>query len=116
MASGFKSQFAGNFNWDIVGASPNIPEENYSARFHSVTFSNEGNDRCYFDQRKLNIDFKYTLKTNPITYDANGGTGAPAAQTKYYNVDTTLSFKANIGSSPNGTYACSAWLNAVRIK
>ena len=91
LASGFKSQFAGNFNWDIVGASPNIPEDNYSARFHSVTWSNEGNDRCYFDERKLNIDFKYTLKTNPITYDANGGTGAPAAQTKYYNVDTTLS-------------------------
>ena len=91
LASGFKSQFAGNFNWDIVGASPNIPEENYSARFHSVTWSDEGNDRCYFDQRKLNIDFKYTLKTNPITYNASGGTGAPASQTKYYNVDTTLS-------------------------
>lgn len=32
-----------------------------------------------------------TLKTYPITYDANGGTGAPAAQTKNHGTALTLS-------------------------
>lgn len=89
--SRYKDKIYENFTWDLVGGSANIPEENYSAKFHPVTGSTEGNDRCYYDTRKLNVDFKYKIKSYTITYDADGGTGAPESQTKYYGTNINLS-------------------------
>lgn len=57
-----------------------------------------------------------TLRESGLKVSAGGYCSTSMNYILDANVDTTLSFKANIGSSPNGTYACSAWLNAVRIK
>ena len=91
LAPGYESKIYDYFTWDLLGASQNIPEENYSAKFHMVTWSTEGNDRCYYDGRKLDVDFKYKIKSYTITYDADGGTGAPESQTKYYGTNINLS-------------------------
>ena len=91
LVDGYVSQLSGVFNWDIIGTSPNITNNNYSAQFHSKTFSGEDIESPYYDNRTLKIDFKYNIKSYPITYDASGGVGVPTTQTKYYNVDTTIS-------------------------
>ena len=63
------------------------------------------------------------VETYTITYNANGGTGAPASQTKTYNVNLTLSsaipsktytltYNANGGSvSPSGKTLACAFVN-----
>lgn len=48
----------------------------------------ENNDNV-LDQ--LTISVKVTSPSYTISYNANGGTGAPSSQTKYYNEDLTLS-------------------------
>ena len=91
LADGYKSQFSGDFNWDMIDAYPNTPESNYDADWNSADESAEGRNKHWFDNRTLYVDFKYTRKTSTITYNANGGTGAPATQTKYYGYNINLS-------------------------
>ena len=91
LADGYKSQFVGDFNWDMIDAYPNTPESNYDAKWNSASESAEGRNKHWFSDRTLYVDFKYTRKTSTITYNANGGTGAPATQTKYYGYDINLS-------------------------
>ena len=91
LADGYKSQFVGDFNWDMIDAYPNTPESNYDAKWNSADESAEGRNKHWFSDRTLIVDFRYTRKTSTITYNANGGTGAPATQTKYYGYDINLS-------------------------
>lgn len=53
----------------------------------------------------------YTVPTYTVTYDANGGTGAPAAQTKTQGTALTLSTtkptKASVVTNPTGTITIS---------
>ncbi len=91
LMDGYASKFAGNFNWDMIDAYPNTPVENYDAKWNDAGESAEGRNHFWFDNRTLNVDFKYKIKSYTITYDADGGTGAPASQTKYYNTNINLS-------------------------
>ena len=91
LMDGYATKFAGDFNWDMIGAYPNTPEENYDARWNDAGEGAEGRSHFWFDNRTLNVDFKYLIKSYTITYDANGGTGAPASQTKYYGTNINLS-------------------------
>ena len=91
LADGYKSQFSGDFNWDMIDAYPNTPESNYDAKWNSADESAEGRNKHWFSDRTLIVDFRYTRKTSTITYNANGGTGAPATQTKYYGYNINLS-------------------------
>ena len=91
LADGYKSQFSGDFNWDMIDAYPNTPESNYDAKWNSASESAEGRNKHWFSDRTLIVDFRYTRKTSTITYNANGGTGAPATQTKYYGYNINLS-------------------------
>ena len=91
LADGYKSQFVGDFNWDMIDAYPNTPESNYDAKWNSASESAEGRNKHWFSDRTLIVDFRYTRKTSTITYNANGGTGAPATQTKYYGYNINLS-------------------------
>ena len=91
LADGYKSQFSGDFNWDMIDAYPNTPESNYDAKWNSADESAEGRNKHWYSDRTLIVDFKYTRKTSTITYNANGGTGAPATQTKYYGYNINLS-------------------------
>ncbi len=44
-----------------------------------------------WEHGNITLYAQWTPKTYTVTYNANGGSGAPAAQTKKYNVDLTLS-------------------------
>lgn len=74
------------FTWDLLDSCDNIPSKNYSATLNTTSA-----DRYFYENRKLNIDFKYRIKSYKINYYAEGGTGAPASQTKYYGNDIQLS-------------------------
>lgn len=91
LADGYKSQFSGNFNWDMIDSYPNTPESNYAAKYNRADESAEGRNKIWYSDRTLYVDFRYTRKTSTITYNANGGTGAPATQTKYYGYNINLS-------------------------
>ena len=91
LMDGYATKFAGDFNWDMIGAYPNTPEENYDARWNDAGEGAEGRSHFWFDNRTLNVDFKYKINSYTITYDADGGTGAPGSQTKYYGTNINLS-------------------------
>lgn len=58
-----------------------------------------------YGSSKFSAEITYSKKTYSVTYDANGGTGAPSAQTKTYGVALTL--RTGIptkGDSPAGSY------------
>ncbi len=88
LTPGYKSSVSGNFHWTMLDASPNMPLSSYSAKFWSVTFDHV--DRCYYDDWKIDIIFSYTLNHWNVKYNANGGSGAPATQTKWHGVPLTL--------------------------
>ena len=46
----------------------------------------------YTGNANLTLYAVWSAKTYTITYNANGGTGAPSSQTKYYNQGLTLSY------------------------
>lgn len=48
----------------------------------------EGTSSTYSDKLTVNVP---TLQSYTVSYDANGGSGAPASQTKYYGKDLILS-------------------------
>lgn len=45
----------------------------------------------YCDTRKFWIEFFYDVNEYTVSYNANGGSGAPSSQTKFYGSDLTLS-------------------------
>ena len=45
----------------------------------------------YCDTRVFWIEFFYDVNEYTVSYNANGGSGAPSSQTKYYGYDLTLS-------------------------
>ncbi len=53
--------------------------------------SNQSKVNHLFDLNKTRILYRYSDEIFSITYNPNGGTGAPSAQTKIYGSDITLS-------------------------
>lgn len=86
LLSNYESDIFGYFTWDLLDSCANIPSKNYSATLNTTSA-----DRNYYENRKLNVDFKYKINSYTVNYHAEGGTGAPASQTKYYGVDLQLS-------------------------
>ena len=85
----YRSSISKTFTWDLLGSMPNMPEDSYTSRYHSPTW--EDIETSYHDEREIDIVFKYTLNHYPVEYNANGGSNAPASQTKWYGVGLTLS-------------------------
>jgi len=52
----------------------------------------------------ITIPVKVTANTYIISYDANGGSGAPSSQTKYYGTDITLSSTKPVGKTYTVTF------------
>ncbi len=52
----------------------------------------------------ITIPVKVTANTYIISYDANGGSGAPSSQTKYYGTDITLSSIKPVGKTYTVTF------------
>lgn len=99
--SEYLSSITGEFTYDIVKASKNISERLYYDHVHGSKNGEmyrwnsyqESSDEyiCYCKDREINVDFVYRIKSYSVKYDANGGSGTPDEQTKYYGIDIDLS-------------------------
>ncbi len=65
----------------------------YSEPMDTVSKYDESKDGKldYCDNRKFWVEYFYDINEYTITFNANGGSGAPEAQTKYHGFDLTLS-------------------------
>lgn len=61
---------------------------NTAANGSGTDYSSGGN---YTANANVTLYAKWSLNTYPVTYNANGGSGAPAGQTKTYGTNLTLS-------------------------
>ena len=103
--SDYLSSISGVLCYDaLVGTYKNTPSSPrcYSYNFHNTTYSeamdspskyDESKDGKldYCDTRKFWIEFFYDVNEYTVSYNANGGSGAPSSQTKFYGSDLTLS-------------------------
>lgn len=64
----------------------------------------------------IDVATSISLKESGLKVSAGGYCSTAMNYILNANEATTITFKANIGYNPNGTYACKAWLYAVRIK
>lgn len=87
--SNYRSSISKTFDWDLLDSMLNMPKDSYTSRYHSPTW--EDIERGYYDEREIDIVFKYTLNNYLIEYNANGGSNPPADQTKWYGIDLELS-------------------------
>ena len=105
LTDGYQSSVSGRLCFDsLVGSIENLPSSPrcYSYDYHNTDYSedmdtvskydeNKHGKLDYCDTRKFWVEYFYDRKEYTITYNANGGTGAPASQTKVYGYDLTLS-------------------------
>ena len=87
--SDYRSSISKTFEWNLLDSMPNMPEDSYTSRYHSPTW--EDIEESYYDEREIDIVFRYTLNHYTVEYNANGGSNPPTDQTKWYGVDLTLS-------------------------
>ena len=87
--SEYRSSISKTFEWDLLDSMLNMPEDSYTARYHSPTW--EDIETEYYNEREIDIVFKYTLNNYLIEYNANGGSNPPDDQTKWYGIDLELS-------------------------
>ena len=85
---------------------PSWTGRNFIGWAKSSTGSVEYQPRAsYSGNANLNLYAKWELQTWEVTYDANGGSGAPSAQTKIYGENLTLSkVKPSKTSQSAGSY------------
>ncbi len=105
LRSEYKSSISGRFCYDaLVGEYENCPS---SPRCHEYdlhqtdwsedmsrwsTYKESKHGRIdWCDNRKFWVEYFYDINEYTITYNANGGSGAPESQTKYHGYDLALS-------------------------
>ena len=105
LRSDYQSTVSGRLCYDaLVGTYKNTPSSPrcYSYDYHNTTYSEDMDSPSKFDEskdgkldycdtRKFWIEFFYDVNEYTVSYNANGGSGAPSSQTKYYGYDLTLS-------------------------
>lgn len=105
LRTGYSSSFSGRLCFDsLVGKYANTPSSprcyeydlvntSYSEAMDSVSKYDESKDGKldYCNNRVFWVEYLYDIKEYTITYNANGGTGAPESQTKHHGYDLTLS-------------------------
>lgn len=104
LKEGYQSSISGHFSWTWVGKYENMPSSPrcYSYNYVNTPWSEDMGEHSTYKESKdgkldycINrvcyIDYYYDLKEYTISYHANGGTGAPETQTKYYGYTLTLS-------------------------
>ena len=101
----YKSSVSGNFCYEsLMGSCKNCPT---SPRCHSYdlhqtdwsedmgtwsTYKESKHGRIdWCDNREFWVEYFYDIKEYTISYNANGGSGAPSSQTKFHDYDLTLS-------------------------
>lgn len=105
LRSDYQSTVSGRLCYDaLVGTYKNTPSSPrcYSYKYHNTPYSEDMDSPSKYDESKHGkldycdtrvfwIEFFYDIKEYTITYNANGGSGAPSSQTKYHGTDLTLS-------------------------
>ncbi len=129
LRSEYKSSISGRFCYDaLVGEYENCPS---SPRCHEYdlhqtdwsedmsrwsTYKESKHGRIdWCDNRKFWVEYFYDINEYTITYNANGGSGAPESQIKYHGYDLTLSDTVPTRSGYTfkgwGTYASDTSVN-----
>ena len=128
LKEGYQSSISGNFSWTWVGKYKNMPSSPrcYSYNYVNTPWSEDMGEYSTYKESKdgkldycINrvcyIDYYYDIKEYTISYHANGGTGAPETQTKYYGYDLSLSdivpTRSGYTFAGWGTYASDATPN-----
>ena len=100
LRSGYQSSITGTFTYDVLDIEENVDSRLYYD-YHHGSHQGEMKDRKsysesskdyldYCDNREIKVDFYYDLNKYTINFNANGGSGAPSAVTKYYGETVTL--------------------------
>ncbi|MBO4309025.1 MAG: InlB B-repeat-containing protein [Clostridia bacterium] len=122
---GYNSALTGNFSYSWLGASENIGKNAFGYNYVNTPASEPMKDWSTFHEdkhgkldycinRTVVVNFYYTLQEYTVTYDANGGEGAPASQKKYYGVSLTLSDTVPVrGGYAFAGWATNSWSNTV---
>ena len=119
LRSGYQSSITGKFTYDVLDIEENVDSRLYYD-YHPGSHRGEMKDRKsysesskdyidYCDNREINVDFYYDLNKYTITFNANGGSGAPSSVTKYYGetvaLPTTTPTRSGYTFSGWGTYS-----------
>ena len=121
LTNGYQSSVFGRLCYDsLVGSVENMPSSPrcYSYDYHNTDTSDDMDPLSkydeskhgklkYCDNRKIWVEYFYDRQEYTITYNANGGTGAPSSQTKVYGYDLILNDTAptRSGTSSSSTSA-----------
>lgn len=100
LRSGYQSSITGTFTYDVLDIEENVDSRLYYD-YHPGSHRGEMKDRKsysesskdyldYCDSREIKVDFYYDLNKYTISFNANGGSGAPSSVTKYYGETLTL--------------------------
>ena len=100
LRSGYQSSITGTFTYDVLDIEENVDSRLYYD-YHPGSHRGEMKDRKsysesskdyldYCDNREIKVDFYYDLNKYTISFNANGGSGAPSSVTKYYGETLTL--------------------------
>ena len=100
LRSGYQSSITGKFTYDVLDIEQNVDSRLYYD-YHPGSHRGEMHDRKsysesskdyldYCDSREIKVDFYYDLNKYTISFNANGGSGAPSSVTKYYGETLTL--------------------------
>lgn len=100
LRSGYQSSITGKFTYDVLKIEENVDSRlyyDYHKGSHSGqmkyrnSYSESSKDYIdYCDNREIKVDFYYDLNKYTVTFNANGGSGAPSSVTKYYGETITL--------------------------
>lgn len=105
LRSEYRSSVSGNLCFEhLVGLYENTPSSPrcYEYDYHNTDYSepmdsvskydeNKHGKLDYCDSRKFWVEYFYDINEYTVTYNANGGSGAPESQIKYHGYDLTLS-------------------------
>ncbi|MBQ7152643.1 MAG: InlB B-repeat-containing protein [Clostridia bacterium] len=96
----YESRISGPFSYEWLGGTMNIPRSAFTYSYHRMTGSDTLTYTAYHadkqgrfnycTDRKLTVTFRYTVRTYTVTFDANGGSGAPDSCQKVYGKTLTL--------------------------
>lgn len=100
LRSGYQSSITGTFTYDVLDIEENVDSRLYYD-YHPGSHRGEMKDRKsysesskdyldYCDSREIKVDFYYDFNKYTISFNANGGSGAPSSVTKYYGETLTL--------------------------
>ena len=119
LRSGYQSSITGTFTYDVLDIEENVDSRLYYD-YHPGSHRGEMKDRKsysesskdyldYCDNREIKVDFYYDLNKYTISFNANGGSGAPSSVTKYYGetvaLPTTTPTRRGYTFSGWGTYS-----------